>query len=274
MLSPASAPQLYVAVYLNRPPTAPADNESAIAAAYYSAITSAGSWPYDIGDDPAFFASEHTGGPITWGICRRDVRSAINPGDWVAFFSATRDNTSKTTAYRFAATARVAEKVTQTSIFDGNPRPFRDYLNLVVRPHDTGWMHYEPGVPVKEWHDDWLWRICERGLGKEATIRAQNDHRPGMPLPVSVGKNYVVFESSRTVVTANPPIVAYHYSGSPREIWQPDAMSRKIHELIFGDSSRGLRIKNLQRPHRHLRRAFGMNEREWLNELNVALRQT
>jgi len=272
MLFPASESQLYVAVFLNRPPTAPVDNESTIAAAYYSAITSVGSWPYDIGDDPSFFASEFTGGPITWGICRRDVRSAINPGDWVAFFSATRDNASKTTVYRFASIAKVAEKVTQTSIFDQNPRPFRNYLNLVVRPHGSGWKHYEPGVPIKEWHDDWLWRICEGGLRKKATIRAQNNHRPGKPLPVPVGRIYVIFESSRTVVAANPPVVAYHNFGSAREIWQADATTQVIHDLIFGTSIRGLRINNQQRPHRHFRRAFLMKEREWLNELSVAFR--
>ena len=44
-------------------------------------------WPHDLGDDPDFKTSER-GGPVTWGVCRRPLRNAVNPGDVVVFFAA------------------------------------------------------------------------------------------------------------------------------------------------------------------------------------------
>jgi hypothetical protein len=43
-------------------------------------------WPYDIGDDPSFYAMRKSGGQLSWGICRQDVRNSLCPGDIVAFF--------------------------------------------------------------------------------------------------------------------------------------------------------------------------------------------
>ena len=47
-----------------------------------------GEWPYDNGDDPSFFVAG-AGGPLTWGVCRQNLRTAIRQGSIVVFFSFT-----------------------------------------------------------------------------------------------------------------------------------------------------------------------------------------
>jgi hypothetical protein len=58
-------------------------------------------FPFDVGDDPSFFSAQHLDGPVTWGVCRADVRHAISPGDWAVFFAARpRAEDSDTIEYR------------------------------------------------------------------------------------------------------------------------------------------------------------------------------
>jgi hypothetical protein len=103
-------------------------------------------WPYDYGDDPSFFCRKHKGGALTWGICRADVRSQLQPGDIVVFFSFTT-NASEAT-YRLSAIATVEQKIPQSSIFlDPKFRTYRRYLNLLIKPADSNgkdWIHEEP----------------------------------------------------------------------------------------------------------------------------------
>lgn len=45
----------------------------------------------DWGDDPSFFCAEALLGDVRlagWGVCRRDVRSRLEPGDMIVFFCA------------------------------------------------------------------------------------------------------------------------------------------------------------------------------------------
>src|SRR5688572_19073691 len=67
-------PRLYVLACINGSPSGPPDNGSELGHAYYAAISDAKSWPYDIGDDPSFFASQYTGSPITWGMSASTLR--------------------------------------------------------------------------------------------------------------------------------------------------------------------------------------------------------
>jgi len=56
--------------------------------AYRDAVTRQ-EWPYDTGDDPAFFCFRRfasQGGTLSWGICRPPVRNRLDPDDVVAFF--------------------------------------------------------------------------------------------------------------------------------------------------------------------------------------------
>lgn len=93
--------RLYIVAYINRAPSAPSAKPSRLASSFFRTINSSKSWPLDVSDDPAFFSASFLRGPVTWGVCRADVRNAIAVNDWIAFFSATSAPQSKTTIYRF-----------------------------------------------------------------------------------------------------------------------------------------------------------------------------
>src|SRR5689334_17326563 len=95
--------QLFVATYLSSPILEPPAVPSPVAARFIDAAFTGG-FPYDVGDDPAFFSASQCNGPVTWGVCRPDVRGALQNGDWVGFFSATHWKEQPTvTNYRFVA---------------------------------------------------------------------------------------------------------------------------------------------------------------------------
>ena len=218
---------------------------------------SPGGFPYDIGDDPSFFSARHHHGPVTWGVCRHDVRGAIQPGDVMVFFSA--EQKLATVDYRLVAVLCVDRKISQTSLFPPPAhQPFVDYLNLLVRPNRSGWEHFEPVSASANWHRDWLWQICDRsacargGHSKASVVAAGIAHAPGAPLPFPVGLNYVVFCPANSIVFPNPPLVATHSTGSMAETWCSGSLP--IRQVIFGSSTRGLRTGNPYQPHRHFRR--------------------
>src|SRR2546427_3816607 len=65
-------------------------------------------WPYDNGDDPSFYVARR-GGPLTWGVCRQDLRNAISIGSIVVFFSFTPLEPGEI-LYRLSAVASVAQR--------------------------------------------------------------------------------------------------------------------------------------------------------------------
>jgi hypothetical protein len=229
-----------------------------------------------VGDDPSFFASFYNHGPVTWGVCRPDVRCNIKVGDWVAFFSAEHPYESlAATHYRFVGAYCVHGKLAHTSLFAPG-LPFGNYLNLLVRPLGAGWEHYEPGLRTSQWHEDWLWRIlCGRhsGLKKEIVKDASLNHIPGDPLmldghPLPVTDNYVIFSDNQPVRALNPPVVATHQRGDDAEVWLGDRRSMRIKEIVLGDSGRNLRIANYL-THRHIRR--DLDDPSWPQILAAAL---
>lgn len=245
-----------------------------MAAAFYESAR-ASDFPFDVGDDPSFFASSYNHGPVTWGVCRPDVRCDITVGDWVAFFSAERLRESPaTTQYRFVGTHCVQGKLAHTSLFAAG-LPYSGYLNLLVRPLGAGWEHYEPGLRTGQWHKDWLWRIIcgRRRFEKEVVEDAGRTHIPGEPLmldgrPLPVADNYVIFSDNESVRPLNPPVVATHQRGDDTEVWLGDRRSRRIKEIVLGDSGRYLRIAN-HLAHRHIRR--DLDDPSWWQALAAAL---
>jgi hypothetical protein len=183
-----------------------------------------------------------------------------NPGDWVAFFSAQRVGRNPAcTHYKFVAALCVEKKIAHPEIFTNSENYlYRACLNLLIRPQDPGWEHYEPGLAA--WHDDWLWRVClPNGQHKNEVVAAGRVHAAGFPLtiqgrPLPMADNYVIFSPSSVIVARKPALIAVHYPGEASEIWQTDARSSRIRELLFGSSKRGLRTGNRQQPHRHFRR--------------------
>jgi hypothetical protein len=252
---------LYICVYLARRvdhvPTTPVDQ----------AFVQAQSWPYDVGDDPSFFAAAHLGGPLAWGVCRPDVRNAVRSGDWVAFIAA-QDADAGARIYRFAALLQVERKVPQNALFtDPHLAPYQQYLNLLIRPSGTGWEHHEPALPTKHWHQDWLWRLSDRTSSKKEVAAATAAFRPGTLLPVAPAANYVLFSQSIGVVAKEPPVIADHQRGAMHEVWRKDQTSQSLGQHLLGGLKRGLRTGNRQQPHRHIRRPLGASAEEWMRNV-------
>jgi hypothetical protein len=275
---------LYAAAYLAPLPTQrhspPAPSE--MTRAFYKEAGES-TFPYDIGDDPAFYSASYHHGPITWGVCRADVRQAIAVGDWIVFFSSELDGQNGTvTRYRFVAALCVENKLRHTSLFQPHvSQSYSSYLNLLIRPSGTGWEHFEPALnPFKRtfeggWHGDWSWRICEpqRRL-KEEFVAAGKRHVAGASLtigedPLQVAENYIVFSTTSAVLVSDPPLVATHRQGDDGERWETGARSDHIRRLVFADSSRGLRTRNVQQPHRHFRRR--LDDPNWPDILREAV---
>jgi hypothetical protein len=214
-------------------------------------------WPYDYGDDPSFFSQRQFNGGLTWGVCRADVRSQVQPGDVVVFFAFTKSK--KYTQYRLCAVATVERKIAHSDIFlSRDHKVYRKYLNLLVRSSqtDTLWIHYEPGAPIEKWHGDWLGRIAPHRVyaGKALKRLAKSDEiRVGAlvdGVPFRFGANYVIFSSDPqfTACVQRPPTVA-HAASLQAEKWRRDWLSREIFRRTVGVAQdhgvqRFLRIKN------------------------------
>lgn len=253
-------PQLFAAAYLSpRNRRRPVELTS-LTAEFHDACTEDG-FPYDIGDDPSFFASSRLGGPVTWGVCRTDVRGMIQPGDWMAFFSARRNQRDRgLTEYCFVAALRVERLTAHDRLSDSPEDSFSSYLNLLIRPSGMGWEHHEPALHPRDWHHDWMWRVARRpGFRKAALVAAGKAHEAGSPLrangrPLPLAPNYVVFGKELAIRPPEPLRVATHTQGDRAERWREDPRVIAMRELIFGSSPRALRTTNRQQPHRHFRR--------------------
>jgi len=243
-------------------------------------------WPYDYGDDPSFFCRKNRGGALTWGVCRADVRSQLDPGDIVVFFSFTTSSSEVT--YRLSAIATVERKIPQSAIFlDSTFKTYRRYLNLLVKPADGNgkeWIHEEPAAPSpKEKHSDWLKRLAIYKKYSRAALEkqcAEEKVRIGQTIdgkPFVFGANYVIFSRSQehTLVLERPPIVA-HSEPPNAEVWQRDSLSKEIWKRTFGelrkhkpDCLRGLRLDDkIQQPHSPPARwtMDGSSAEMWRNE--------
>jgi hypothetical protein len=171
-----------------------------------------GEWPYDNGDDPSFY-SRWKESPLTWGVCRQNVRGAktMKPGTVIVFFSYTKCGSS--VFYRLSAVATVADVLDRRTVFS-DPR-FRGaaYLNVMLRPGKGGWRYDEDGCPRSARHRDWLWRMAVHGRSSKQ-FEARYGHvyrrawfRDG---EVPMAHNYILFSESKaeTYVSKNPPRVA------------------------------------------------------------------
>lgn len=270
-------PALYVATYI-----VPQKRElplvlGGVVSAFHQAVSLETAWPYDVGDDPAFFSANHFHGSVTWGVCRPDVRNQVVSGDWVAFFAAERAHAGRAMRYRFSALLRVEKKVAQTSLSASDLKPgFQSYLNLLIRPSGTGWEHFEPAAQRSSWHRDWLWRLCTgNGLRKADAVAAGDAHRAGTELTINgrsapIAANYVIFSKEESLVVENPPVLANYHQGDRHETWVGEQRSRGIRELLLGDSQRWLRTTNRQQPHRHIRRVLPSDVPSWRNAIEAA----
>jgi len=240
-------------------------------------------WPYDYGDDPSFFCRRNLHGALTWGVCRADVRSQVQSGDVVVFFSFTKIKGQ--VEYRLSAIATVERKIRQSDIFlNPSYQTYGHYLNLLVRPTDeTGkaWEHYEPGSPEQDWHKDWLHRIVPHKLFSKGELGGQAaKHSVSLDSYLDgkkfvFGLNYVLFseDPSQTLVLEHPPTVA-HATPPNAEVWGEDKLSAEVFRRTVAEAQpegvkRLLRLdKKVQQPHSPPIRWEPKNKsvEEWRNE--------
>jgi len=232
---------------------------------------------YDRGDDPSFLSSaglRDDGGVLTWGVCRPDVRNAIQPNDLVGFFAAERQLhfPQVPVRYYFTGFATVDRKIRQSDIWQQEEfAVYRQYPNLLIRKARGGFEHFEP----KAEHPDWLWRIVDRRRNwRENIQQAQRDgyFRRGS---VVLGENYVLFkpEGDGTLVLAHPRVVAEAFKAGCPERWRDDPVAADIRNVILSRAPRpNLRTRNKQRPHRHIVIEDGTTA-EWLVELKALCRR-
>jgi hypothetical protein len=112
----------------------------------------------DWGDDPGFFCAEELLGDVrltSWGVCRRDVRSRLGPGDLVIFFCAKR--TPRTWEYFYIGFGTVQACLTREQVWqDSSWEPYRRFYNILGRPGSDGLVQHETFYP---YHPDWRNRL-------------------------------------------------------------------------------------------------------------------
>lgn len=227
-----------------------------MAQAFFDARATA--FPFDGADDPSFYCARHFDAPVTWGVCRTDVRNQVQPGDWVAFFSGERDSEGQDVDYRFVGVLRVAAKHSGWN----PPEQFQGYLNRLVAPQGGQWVHAEPALSPSEWHVDWLWRLSGAGSGrKDELVRLSQKGAVSdafAAAPDADGQNYIEFARDDGFVLAAPPLVARKTDDALQEAWLGSRNVLALREVIFGaEAERWLRTTNRQQPHRHVRRDLG-----------------
>lgn len=223
----------------------------------------ASDWPFDYGDDPSFQHALRTGGRLTWGVCRPNVRNLLAKGDVVIFFAADRGQHRRPIRYNWIGFATVDEQVPQTDVFL-RPRhtALQAYPNLLVKPDPTiagAFVHHEPALPRKDWHDDWLWRMLNsKRRKKEAfdAVHASDRYDPRTTRVagslVTIAPNYIIFAPVQdgTWVATEPPLIAEAEGPGSCEIWQDEPLAVELRNLLFSSASRStLRTTNMQRAH-------------------------
>lgn len=187
---------------------------------------------YDWGDDPGFFAATRLMGNVnlaSWGVCRRNVRKLLKPGDLVIYFCGRQSTASKHDwEYFYIGYGTVQRAVERQAIWEQEDLAhYRGFFNCLVKYDNGVQSHYEPfGEP----HDDWAKRI-EAG--------------------------YFLFDPLQTDFNLTDPLLVAVYSDpkQPRETWLlQDPLVRRLHSALFFDGlvDRGLRIPNKFRPHGHI----------------------
>jgi hypothetical protein len=246
-------------------------------------------WPYDNGDDPSFYVARR-GGPLTWGVCRQDLRNSIARGSIVVFFSFTPLIQGEV-LYRLCAVETVADKLDHRAVHrDRRFSRFRGlYLNTLIAPETGGWRYDETDRHPKQRHNDWLWRIADhRGMTQgefdtkyNAIYRDERiPHGAADSAKPLLADNFILFTNppDRAYISPNPPEVAIAVKGQHEE-W----FNRRLRTLTVGTAAAFLksgrdylRVANSsgRNVHRQLRFDMPSNEAgQWRDALIAALKE-
>lgn len=218
-----------------------------------------GKWPYDNGDDPSFYQAQLQN-PLTWGVCRQNVRNAVKKDDIVVFISFTKVRSR--IVYRLCSVATVASKMDHRYVRDDPRFKGKAYLNVLIEadPNKERWMHAENERRRGARHKDWLWRIADhRGVNQKTfnqELRAVYEQEwfskatTVCGKPLRMAENYVVF--SDEYMADNPPEVAHASPGSCEE-WTNGSLKQAIFGTAGHETRRNIRTTNPSIAHPHIR---------------------
>jgi len=234
----------------------------------------AGEWPYDNGDDPSFYQARQ-GNPLTWGVCRQNVRNAIQPKDIVVFISFT--TLSGKITYRLCAVATVGYKLDHRFVMEDPDLAGREYINVLIQPDSKNerWIHSENDRRRGARHKDWLWRMADHNGIEQKTFNrelsaayAQDWFSNATTIsgkPLRMAGNYVVFADK--FIAKSPTEVAHASKGS-RETWTNNTLK----DAIFRSAPKGIRTNirttnpSIAHPHIHWSLEFD-RAKEWKDTL-------
>jgi hypothetical protein len=208
------------------------------------------SWRFDVTDDPSFYCQLKGKGPLTWGICRPDVRTKLQEGDIVVFICYDEDNYS----YYLSAIATVADKIRQTDIWTENKYShFKEYFNIIIKKTESGsWYHEEPLPNEKNLHSNWDIKILKKIPKPEFTF-SDNTISPAYEIEA----NYIIFSTSedKTYILKNQLILAEYKKevDKKKEIWLNTKESLKIFEFIFKSHRSRISFKVHERNQSHVK---------------------
>ena len=233
-----------------------------------------GEWPYDNGDDPSFYQARR-GNPLTWGVCRQNVRNAVQKDDIVVFIAFTK--LSGKIVYRLCAVATVGYKLDHRFVTEEPDLNGREYINVLIEPdpQKERWIHSEKDRRHGARHKDWLWRMADhtgidqKTFNRELSVAyAQGWFSNATTIcgkPLRMAGNYVVFAEN---FVAKLPLEIAHASKGSRETW----MNNKLKDAIFRGAPKeirtNIRTTNPSIAHPHIRWSVEPDRaREWKDAL-------
>jgi hypothetical protein len=132
----------------------------------------------------------------------------------VVFFAADRLRDRQPARYQFVGFAIVDRAVRRTDVWEDPALSVHSQFgNLLIRRTHGGFEHFEPELPQKHWHKDWLWRMSDRATFATDDLDGLDRISPSTKIngrSFRVAPNYIIFgpEAEDTLVLAEPPVVA------------------------------------------------------------------
>lgn len=180
---------------------------------------------WDWGDDPAFFAAEHMlcdVGRASWGVCRPDVRNALQEGSLVVFFCARQ--TGPLWRYHFIGFGKVRVLLDRRDLWtDPAHAEYHHFYNVLAHLADGELVQAET---FYNHHDNWV-------------------HRAEVP--------YVIFDGQESRFNLQDPhcVATWEQAEAVPEVWATDARSREIEQLLFVERGIGRRLRTSFRGNAH-----------------------
>jgi hypothetical protein len=201
---------------------------------------------FDWGDDPSFFAAQEHLGDVrraSWGVCRRNLRRLLVPGDLVIFFCVRQCRRPEVWHYYYIGFGTVRLRLTRWCIWqDPKFASYQSFYNLLVRPHNDELVHAEVFPEHKDFED----RLPDYILFDPREGRTEFDLK-------------------------SPPRVATFFLTIP-EVWNlSHPFAAELHELLMEGQKRRLRTSINGNAHPYMRLTSEPNETERIRQKLIEL---